>query len=164
MTFNGIQKSYENCYSYVFRKNEIVMDRSIYLGFAVLELSKLHTYETYYDKLQQYFGAKNLHLQYMDTDIFILSVNTNDIIRDLKSLEDIFDFSNLDKNEELFSNKNKKVIGTFKTETPKNNWIDELVCLRSKAYSFKGNDNTESQNKIKGISKSQSKHNKFEEY
>ena len=50
-----------------------------------------------------------------------------------------------------------------KIETPKNIWIDEFVCLRSKAYLFKCKDNIESKNKIKGISKSQSKHNKFEE-
>ena len=49
-------------------------------------------------------------------------------------------------------------------ETPKKIWIDEFVCLRSKAYSFKCNDNNENKNKIKGISKSQSKHIKFEEY
>ena len=42
LTFNGIHKSYENCDSYVFRKNEVVRDKPIYLGFAVLELSKLH--------------------------------------------------------------------------------------------------------------------------
>ena len=47
----------------------------------------------------------------MDTDSFILSVNTKDIIKDLKNLEDIFDFSNVDKNHDLVSNKNKKVIG-----------------------------------------------------
>ena len=64
----------------------------------------------------------------------------------------------------MFSNKNKKVIGRFKIETPKDIWIDELICLRSKAYSFKCKDNNEDKNKIKGISKSQSKHNKFEEY
>ena len=40
----------------------------IFSGFAVLELSKLHMYETYYDVLQPYFGEKNLHLHYMDTD------------------------------------------------------------------------------------------------
>ena len=157
-----IHKSYENCDSYVFRKNEVLMDKPIYLGFAVLELSKLHMYETYYDKIQPYFGEKNLHLHYIDTDSFILSVNTKDIIKDLKKLEDIFDFSNLDENHELFSNKNKKVIGKFKIETPKNIWIDEFVCLRSKTYAFKcGND---SKNKLKGISKSQSKHIEFEEY
>ena len=94
----------------------------------------------------------------------ILSMHTKDIIKDLKNLEDIFDFSNLDENHELFSNKNKKVIGKFQIETPKNIWIDEFLCWRSKAYSFKCNDNTESKNKMKGISKSQSKHIKFEEY
>ena len=94
----------------------------------------------------------------------ILSMKTKDIIKDLKSLENIFDFSNLDENRELFSNKNKKVIGKFKIETPKNIWIDEFVCLRSKAFSFKCKDNIESKNKRKGNSKSQSKHIKVEEY
>ena len=68
----------------------------------------------------------------MDTDSFVLSVNTKDIIKDLKNLGGKFDFSNLDKNHELFSNKNKKVIGKFKIETPKNICIDEFICLRSK--------------------------------
>ena len=126
------------------------MDKPIYLGFTVLELSKLLMYETYYDKLQPYFGHENIQLHYMDTDSFVLSVNTKDIIKDLKNPEDIFDFSNLDKNHELFSNKNKKVIGFFKIETPKSIWIDKFVCLRSKMYAFKcGND---SKNKLKGIS------------
>ena len=54
------------------------------------------------------FGQENIQLHYMDTDSFVLSVNTKDIIKELKILEDRFDFSNLDKNHELFSNKNKK--------------------------------------------------------
>ena len=162
LTFNGIHKSYENCDSYTFKQNEVLMDKPIYLEFTVLELSKLLMYETYYDKLQPYYGQENIQLHYMDTDSFVLSVNTKDIIKDLKNLEDIFDFSNLDKNHELFSNKNKKVIGKFKIETPKNIWIDEFVCLRSKMYAFKcGNY---SKNKLKGVSKSQSKNIKFEEY
>ena len=162
LTFNGIHKSYENCDSYTFKQNEVLMEKPIYLGFSVLELSKLLMYETYYDKLQPYFGQENIQLHYMDTDSFILSVNTKDIIKDLKNLEDIFDFSNLDKTHELFSNKNKKVIGRFKIETPKNIWIDEFIALRSKMYAFKcGNY---SKNKLKGINKSQSKNIKFEEY
>ena len=76
----------------------------------------------------------------MDTDSFVLSVNTKDIIKDLKSLEYIFDFSNLDQNHELFSKKNKKALGKFKIEAPKNNWIDEFNCLRSEMYSFKCGD------------------------
>ena len=68
-------------------------------------------------------------------------------------MEDIFDFSNLIKNHELFSNKNEKGIGKFKMETPKSNCFDEFFCLRSKMYSFKcGNHN---KNNLKGISKSQ---------
>ena len=114
LTFNGIHKSYENCDSYTFKQNEVLMDKPIYLGFSALELSKLLMYETYYDKLQPYFGRENIQLHYMDTDSFVLSVNTKDIIKDLKNLEDKFDFSNLDKNHELFSNKNEKVIEFFK--------------------------------------------------
>ena len=110
LTFNGIHKSYENCDSYTFKQNEVLMDKPIYLGFTVLELLM---YETYYDKLQPYFRQENIQLHYMDTDSFILSVNTKDIIKDLKNLEEIFDFSNLDKTHELFSIKNKKVIGKF---------------------------------------------------
>ena len=98
----------------------------------------------------------------MDTDSFVLSLNTKDFIGDLKNLEDIFDFSNLDKNHELFSNKNKKLIGKFKIETLRNIWIDEFIALRSKMYAFKGGD--DSKNRLKGISKSYSKHIIFEEY
>ena len=89
----------------------------------------------------------------MDTDSFLLRVNTKDIIKDLKIHGDFFDFGNLNENHELFSNKHKKVIGKFKIETPKCIWIDEFVCLRSKMYAFKcGYD---SRNKLKGTSKSQ---------
>ena len=164
LTFNGIQKSYENYDSYNFKQNQVVMDKAIYVGFSILELSKLHMYETYYDTLQPYFGQENLQLHYIDTDGTILSMKTKDIIKDLKNLEEIFHFGNLDKNHELFRGRNKKVISKFKLETPKNIWIDEFVCLRSKAYSFKCKDKDENKNKIKGISKSQSKHIKFEEY
>ena len=86
LTFNGIHKSYENCDSYTFKQNEVLMDKPIYLGFAILELSKLHMYETYYDKLQPYFGQENIQLHYIDTDTFVLSLNTKDIIKDLKTI------------------------------------------------------------------------------
>ena len=45
-TFKGIHKSYENYDSYTFKQNEVKLDKPIYLGFAVLELSKLLMYET----------------------------------------------------------------------------------------------------------------------
>ena len=113
--FNGIHESYENCDSYTFKQNEAVMDKAIYVGFTILELSKLHIYETYYDTLQLYFGQENLQLHYIDTDGMVLSMDTENIIKDLKNFEDIFDFSNLDESNELFSEKNKEVIGKFKS-------------------------------------------------
>ena len=51
-------------------------------------------------------------------------MKTENIINDLKNLEDIFDFNNLDENHELFSDKNRKVIGKIKIETPKSIWIE----------------------------------------
>ena len=116
---NGIHTSYTNYDSYTSKQNEVVTDKPIHLGFAFLELSKKLMYETYYDKLQPYFGQKNLQLHYMDTDSFVSSVDTKDIIKDLKKLYEFFDPSNLNESQELFSNKNKKVIGKFKNETPK---------------------------------------------
>ena len=75
-------------------------------------------------------------------------------------MEDIFDFSNLDGNHEIFSN--KKVIGKFKLETPKKIGLMKFVCLRSKVFSFKCGDDIK--NKLTGFCKPQSKHNKYEEY
>ena len=74
LTFNGIHRPLENCNSYSFKHNEVLLEKPIYLGFPVLELSKLHMYETYYGKLQPYFGQDKLQLHYIDTDEFVLSV------------------------------------------------------------------------------------------
>ena len=119
-------------------------------------------YETYYDKLQPFFGQEIFQSHYIDTEAFVLSLITEDIIIDLKNLGGIFDFSSIDENHELFSIKNKKVVGKFKIETPEKIWIDECICLRSKMYSFECGVDCE--NKLKTVSKSQSKHIKFEEY
>ena len=58
--------------------------------------------------------------------------------------------------------KNKKVLGKFKIETPRNIWIHEFICLRSKMYAFKCGD--DSKNRLKRISKSFSKNDKLEEF
>ena len=66
------------------------MDNPIFLGLAVLELRKLLMYETYYDKSRQYFWKKYIQLLYLDTDSFVLSVNTKDFIKSLTILDDLF--------------------------------------------------------------------------
>ena len=78
----------------------------------------------------------------MDCDSFVLSIETQNIINDLKTLQDLFDFSNLNENREMFSNNNRKFVGKFKIETPENVWIDEFVALRSKCYAFKCGDDS----------------------
>ena len=76
MTFNAIYKSYEIYDSYTFKQNEVPKSKPIYLGFSVLELSKLLTFDTYYHKLQPFFGQENLNLHYMNCDSFVLSIET----------------------------------------------------------------------------------------
>ena len=46
LTFKGIHKSYTVYDSFIFEQNEVLMDKPIHLGFAILELSKLHMYDT----------------------------------------------------------------------------------------------------------------------
>ena len=138
------------------------MDKLIYLGVAIFELSMLHMYETFFDKIQPYFRKEKKQLHYMDYDSFVLSLKTENVLKGLKNVDNVFDFSNLNKNHEFFSNRNEKLIGYFKIEIPKNFWMDEFIALRSKLYAFKGGDDDEK--KLKGDFKSQSRNVKFEEH
>ena len=83
----------------------------------MIELSKLLMYETYYDKIQHYLGAKSIQLHYIDTHSLGLCVNTKNIINDRKNPENLFDFGSLNENLELFKNKNKNVNGKTQIET-----------------------------------------------
>ena len=67
LSFKGIMDHYSKFSVYKFDKDKTVFDKPIYLGFLVLELSKLLMYEFYYNKLQPYWKNK-IHLHYMDTD------------------------------------------------------------------------------------------------
>ena len=79
---------------------------------------------------------KNVLFHYMDTDSLVVSVETKDIIRDLKKLDQLFDFINLTETLGVFINENEKVIRNLKKETPENIWIDQFICLRTKMYAF----------------------------
>ena len=86
LTFKGICKSFEKCDSYLEKDHEILINKPIYLGFAILELSKLHLYETCYDTLQPYFGQENIQLHYIDCDSFILSIKSEKNYKRLKKI------------------------------------------------------------------------------
>ena len=52
---NGIRKPFTNYNNYTFKENEVFVDKPVYLGFDVIELSKLLVFEKYYDKFQPFF-------------------------------------------------------------------------------------------------------------
>ena len=98
----------------------------------------------------------------MNTDSFVNSNKTVANSEDLYNLKDLFHPSILIIDHELFGNENGKLVGKFKFEIRKNFWIEEFICLRSKAYSFQCEGDYK--NKLKGISKMSVKKFFFEEY
>ena len=135
LSFKSIVNHYSEFSVYKFDKEKTVFDKPSYLGFSVLELSKLLMIEFYYHKFQPYYSS-SVKLHYMDTDSFILSIKTGDLINDLVYFKDDFDFSELDENHELYDTINKKVVFKMKIETSPIIELDNFVALRSKSYSF----------------------------
>ena len=98
------------------RKTEVLMDKPIAVGQAVLDISKTLMYEFWYDYLRSKYQDKT-KLCYMDTDSFIIYIETDDFYKDISNdVDKWFDTSNYDKNDNrpLKIAKNKKVIGKFK--------------------------------------------------
>ena len=115
------------------RKTEVLMDKPIAVGQAILDISKVLMYEFYYDYLKPKYQDK-VKLCYMDTDNFILQIQTDDFYEDISNnVDKWFDTSNYDKNDNrpLEIAKNKKVIGKFKDELGGKVLI-EFVALRAK--------------------------------
>ena len=98
------------------KKTEVKMNKPIYLGQAILDISKTLMYEFWYDYIKPKYGDK-MRLCYMDTDSFIMHIKTEDFYKDIADdVERWFDTSNYDKNDNrpLPIGKNKKVISMFK--------------------------------------------------
>ena len=75
-------------------KTELLMNKPMYLGLSILELSKILMYEFWYDYVKPKYG-ENAKLCYMDTDSFIVHVKTDDIYKDIaEDVETRFDTSN----------------------------------------------------------------------
>ena len=137
LSFKGIVDHYSKFSVYKFDKEKTLFDKPSYLGFTVLELSKLLMYEFYYNILQPYWQNK-IQLHYMVTDSFILSFDTNyqELINFLQENKDEIDFSELYNTHELYNPINKKVIGKMKIETSPVLVLDSFTALRSKIYYF----------------------------
>ena len=98
------------------KKVEIKMNKPIYLGQAILDISKALMYKFWYNYIKPKYGD-NAGLSYMDTYSFVINIKTEDFYKDTANdVERWFDTSNYDKKDErsLPIGKNKKVIGLFK--------------------------------------------------
>ena len=135
------------------KKVKVKMNKPIYLGQAILDISKTLMYEFWYDYIKPKYEDK-ARLCYMDTDSFIMHIKTEDFYKDIANdVERLFDTSNYDKkdNRPLPIGKNKKVIGLFKDELGGKIMI-EFCALRAKAYAYRLDDDTEKK-KAKGTKK-----------
>ena len=109
-----------------------VFDKPIYIGACILETSKLHMYQFWYDHLKNKY---NVELVYTDTDSLIIQVETDDIYKDMLEDKNLYDFSEYPKNHPNYDISNKKVLGKFKDEM-KSLIITEFIGLKPKMYSF----------------------------
>ena len=76
------------------RKTQILMNKPVYLGLSILDLSKTVMYEFWYDYVNPKYGG-NAKLCYMDTDSLIAHVKSKDIYKDIaEDVETRFDTSN----------------------------------------------------------------------
>ena len=132
-------------------KTKVKMNKPIYLGLSILEISKLLMYEFWYDYMKSKYG-NNVKLSYMDTDSLIMNIKTEDFYKDIANdVEKRFDTSNYEVDRPLSTGKNKKVIGLMKDELG-GKIITEFVTLRPKTYSYLTDDCKEDK-KAKGTKK-----------
>ena len=100
------------------RKMEVLLNKPVCLGQAILDISKTLMYEFYYDYLKPKYGDK-VKLCYINRDNFIIHIPTEDFYKNIA--DDVckwFDTSGYDKklNRPLHIAINKKLIGMFKDE------------------------------------------------
>ena len=132
-------------------KTKVKMNKPLYLGLSILEISKILMYEFWYVYMKPRYND-NVKLCYMDTDSFIMNIKTEDFYKDIANdVENRFDTSNYEVNRPLPTGNNKKVIGLMKDELG-GKIITEFVALRPKTYSYFTGDCKEDK-KAKGTKK-----------
>ena len=142
----------ENLMGCEMGKIKVVMNKLVYLGQAMLDLSKIVMYEFHYDYMVPKYGLEKLKLCYMDTDSLVYDIKTEDFYED--NADDVlarFDTSGYCPNRPLPVGLNKKAIGLMKDELG-GKIMTEFAALRAKLYSYKVLDGSEDK-KCKGIKK-----------
>ena len=133
------------------KRTKVKINKPIYLGLPILDISKILMYEFWYDYMKPKYGD-NVKLCYMDTDSFVMNIKTNDFYKDISNdVDKRFDTSNYEINRPLPTGKNKKVIGLMKDELG-GKIITEFATLRPKTYSYSSDDGKEDK-KAKGTKK-----------
>ena len=113
-------------------KTKLTLNKPIYVGFSVINLSKYLMYDWYYNKLKKKYG-ESCTLLYTDTDSLLVDIKTKDIYKVMSETKDEYDFSDYLKDHPLYDETNIKVIGKLKDEcagAP----IVEYIGLRPKLY------------------------------
>ena len=143
----------ENLISVHMKKTSLTMNKPVYLGMCILELSKTIMNDFHYNYIKQKYGD-NAKLLFTDTDSFLYQIITEDFYKDISGdVQDRFDTSNYPENHPsgIPTGINNKVLGMFKDEAA-GKIITEFVGLRAKLYSFKMEDGKENK-KCKGVKK-----------
>ena len=137
----------ENLLAIEMKKTKVKMNKPVYLGMSILDISKTLMYEFWYDYIKPNYQEK-AKLCYMDTGSFIIYIKTGDFYEDIgNDIEKWFDTSNYDEDDKnlLPIGKNKNVIGLFKDELG-GKIMKEFAGPRAKTYAYLMDDNTEHKN------------------
>ena len=119
------------------KKTKVKMNKPVYLGMSILDISKTLMYEFWYDYITPRYKDK-AKLCYKGTDSFVINIFTEDFFEDIyNDVKRWFNRSNYDKNDKrpLPMGMNEKVIGLFKDEL--GGQIMKAFCaLRAKTYTY----------------------------
>ena len=136
------------------KKTEVYFNKPVYVGEAILDLSKLLMFDFHYNFIQRKYSYKKAKLLFTDTDSLMYQINTDDFYDDIKNdIKTRFDTSEYPPNHKsgILTGVNKKVIGLYKDEVA-GRQITHFVGLRPKLYSFKVEESSTTR-KCKGIKK-----------
>ena len=93
---------------------KVKMNKPIYLGLSILDISKITVYEFWYDYVKNKYDSR-ANLCYMDTDSFVINIKTKYFYKDIAmDVKERSDTSNCIYDRPLPIGVNKKVIGLMK--------------------------------------------------